>query len=126
MIDPKGLLTYCNAGHNPPLIYGASGLRRLDSGSMPVGFFEHAPYADETEQLQVNDVLIVYSDGVTEALDIEGQEFGEERLIGILKERHTEDATSILERVIEGVMSFSRGAAQYDDVTAMVVKFTGE
>ncbi len=126
MIDPKGLLTYCNAGHNPPLIYGTSGLRRLDSGSMPVGFFEHAPYADDTEQLQVNDVLIVYSDGVTEALDIEGQEFGEERLIGILKERHTEDATSILESVIEGVMNFSRGAAQYDDVTAMVVKFTGE
>jgi sigma-B regulation protein RsbU (phosphoserine phosphatase) len=126
VLTPDGRLTYCNAGHNPPLIYGASGLRRLDSGSMPVGFFEHAPYADDTEQLQVNDVLIVYSDGVTEALDIEGQEFGEERLIGILKERHAEDATSILESVIEGVMNFSRGAAQYDDVTAMVVKFTGE
>jgi sigma-B regulation protein RsbU (phosphoserine phosphatase) len=126
MLDQKGLLTYCNAGHNPPLLYGTGGLRRLDSGSMPVGFFEQAPYADETEQLQPGDVLVVYSDGVTEALDIEGQEFGEERLISILKDRHAEDATAILESVIDGVMSFSRGAAQYDDVTAMVVKFTGE
>jgi sigma-B regulation protein RsbU (phosphoserine phosphatase) len=71
------------------------------------------------------DVLIVYSDGVTEALDIEGQEFGEERLIAILKERHAQTATSILEGIVDGVRAFARGAAQYDDVTAMVVKFTG-
>jgi serine phosphatase RsbU (regulator of sigma subunit) len=125
VLNPAGVLTYCNAGHNPPLLYGPGGLRRLESGSMPVGFFEHAPYDDETEQMQTGDVLIVYSDGVTEALDIEGQEFGEERLIAILKERHTDHATVILEGIVEGVRTFARGAAQYDDVTAMVVKFTG-
>ena len=92
---------------------------------MPVGFFGHAPYADQTEQLQAGDVLIVYTDGVTEALDVEGQEFGEERLVSILTQRHAEEATAILDAIVDGVNTFARGAAQHDDVTAMVVKFTG-
>ena len=124
-LGTTGVLTYCNAGHNPPLLYGASGLRRLESGSMPVGFFSHAPYADQTEQMQPGDVLIVYTDGVTEALDVEGAEFGEERLVAILEQRHREDAGAILDAIVEGVKTFARGAAQHDDVTAMVVKFTG-
>jgi sigma-B regulation protein RsbU (phosphoserine phosphatase) len=124
-LDKGGVLTYCNAGHNPPLLYGASGLRRLESGSMPVGFFEHAPYADEKEQLHPGDALVVYSDGVTEALDVQGQEFGEERLVAILQEHHNEDAAAILDAIIEAVKTFARGAAQHDDVTAMAVKFTG-
>ena len=125
MLSPTGLLTFCNAGHNPPLIFGPGGLRRLESGSMPVGFFDSRRFTDATEQLQPGDVLVVYSDGVTEALDIDGQEFGEERLVAIAEERHTEDATAILERIIKAVQTSPRGAAQHDDVTAMVVKFTG-
>jgi phosphoserine phosphatase RsbU/P len=124
-LGTTGVLTYCNAGHNPPLLYGTKGLRRLESGSMPVGFFSHAPYADQTEQMQPGDVLIVYTDGVTEALDVEGAEFGEERLVAILEQRHREDAGAILDAIVEGVKTFARGAAQHDDVTAMVVKFTG-
>jgi serine phosphatase RsbU (regulator of sigma subunit) len=124
-LSPTGLLTYCNAGHNPPLLFGTAGLRRLESGSMPVGFFSHAPYADQTEQLQPGDVLIVYTDGVTEALDVQGQEFGEERLTDILKQRHSEDASTVLDEIVNAVQTFARGAAQHDDVTAMVVKFTG-
>ena len=92
---------------------------------MPVGFFSHAPYADQTEQLQPGDVLIVYTDGVTEALDVQGQEFGEERLTDILKQRHSEDASTVLDEIVNAVQTFARGAAQHDDVTAMVVKFTG-
>ncbi len=124
-LDHKGLLTYCNAGHNPPLLYGASGLRRLESGSMPVGFFEHAPYADQDEQLQPGDVLVVYSDGVTEALDVQGQEFGEERLVAILEQRHNDAAEAILDAIVDSVLTFSTGAPQHDDVTAMAVKYTG-
>jgi serine phosphatase RsbU (regulator of sigma subunit)/pSer/pThr/pTyr-binding forkhead associated (FHA) protein len=124
-LTSSGMLTYCNAGHNPPLIFGSAGLRRLESGSMPVGFFEHAPYSDSSEQLATGDVLIIYSDGVTEALDIQGHEFGEERLIAILQQRHREEAAAILDGIVEAVMAFSVGAAQHDDVTAMVVKYTG-
>jgi sigma-B regulation protein RsbU (phosphoserine phosphatase) len=62
---------------------------------------------------------------VTEALNTEGQEFGEERLAAITAQRHQEDAGVILQAIVEGVQAFARGAAQHDDVTAMVVKFTG-
>jgi phosphoserine phosphatase RsbU/P len=125
-LSPSGALTYCNAGHNPPLLFGAAdGLRRLESGSMPVGFFEHAPYGDTTVQLQPGDVLIVYSDGVTEALDTEGQEFGEERLVTILQEQHQAEAAVILDAIVDAVNSFAHGAVQHDDVTAMVVKYIG-
>ena len=125
MLSPTGLLTFCNAGHNPPIIYGRGGLRRLLSGSMPVGMFDFAQFQDATEQLQTGDVLIVYSDGVTEALDVDGQEFGEDRLAAIAEQRHGEDANAILTAIVDGVQTFARGAAQHDDVTAMVVKFTG-
>jgi len=92
---------------------------------MPVGMFDFAQYENATEQLEPGDVLVVYSDGVTEALNTEGQEFGEERLAAIAEQRHSEDASTILEAIVEGVQTFARGAAQHDDVTAMVVKFTG-
>jgi serine phosphatase RsbU (regulator of sigma subunit) len=124
-LTPTGQLNFCNAGHNPPLIYGGGGLRRLESGGMPVGMFDFAQWDDVTEQMQPGDVLIVYTDGVTEALNTEGQEFGEERLAAIAEQRHKEDAAAILQAIVQGVQTFARGAAQHDDVTAMVVKFTG-
>lgn len=124
-LTPDGLLTYCNAGHNPPLIYGPEGVRRLESGSMPVGMFDFAQYADATERLLAGEVLVVYSDGVTEALNVEGEEFGEDRLATIVTEQHGQDAPTILNAIVRGVQTFARGAAQHDDVTAMVVKYTG-
>ena len=124
-LTKSGLLTFCNAGHNPPLIYGPSGLRRLQSGSMPVGMFDFVQYHDATEQLASGEVLVVYSDGVTEALSVSGDEFGEERLEAIVCERSGDDAVTILNAIVGGVQTFARGAAQHDDVTAMVVKFTG-
>jgi serine phosphatase RsbU (regulator of sigma subunit)/pSer/pThr/pTyr-binding forkhead associated (FHA) protein len=124
MLTPGGLLTFCNAGHNPPLLFGGGRVRRLESGCMPVGMFDFAQYTDATEQLTTGDVLVVYSDGVTEALNVEGQEFGEERLAALLEKRYADDAEVILEAIVAEVQAFARGAAQHDDVTAMVVKFT--
>jgi serine phosphatase RsbU (regulator of sigma subunit)/pSer/pThr/pTyr-binding forkhead associated (FHA) protein len=120
-----GVLTYCNAGHNPPIVYGPGRLRRLATGSMPVGFFEHAPYEDVVEHLERGDVIVVFSDGVTEALDVQGQEFGEERLIALVKRHHESDAATILERIVQDVQTFAHGAAQHDDVTALVIKYAG-
>jgi serine phosphatase RsbU (regulator of sigma subunit)/pSer/pThr/pTyr-binding forkhead associated (FHA) protein len=124
-ITPGGLLTFCNAGHNPPLIFGGGGGRRLESGSMPVGMFDFAQYEDAREQMSAGEVLVVYSDGVTEALNIDGEEFGEDRLAAIVAERVRDDAGSILNAIVSSVQAFARGVAQHDDVTAMVVKFTG-
>jgi phosphoserine phosphatase RsbU/P len=124
-LTPTGLLMFCNAGHNPPLVYGSGGLRMLQSGGMPAGMFDFAQYENASEQLQPGDVVIVYTDGVTEALNTEGQEFGEERLATIAAERHKEDASAILQAIVQSVQTFARGAPQHDDVTAMVVKYTG-
>ena len=120
-----GKLTYCNAGHNPPISLGPKGVRRLESGGMPVGMFDFAQYKNTTDALSAGEVLVIYSDGVTEALNVDGDEFGEERLVELVSAHHADDAATILNAVVHGVQTFARGAAQHDDVTAMVVKFTG-
>ncbi len=68
-LTPDGLLTYCNAGHNPPIVVAPGGVRSLSSGSVPVGLFSSATYSDAETRLEKGDVLIIYSDGVTEALE---------------------------------------------------------
>jgi sigma-B regulation protein RsbU (phosphoserine phosphatase) len=124
-LTATGLLTYCNAGHNPPMLYGPGGLRRLDTSSVPVGFFEDAQYADVQEQMRQGDVLVIYSDGVTEALDVHGEEFGEDRLKAVLDQQRAAEATDILSAIVSAVQTFARGAAQHDDVTLLVVKYVG-
>src|SRR5688500_15466937 len=124
-LQPSGKLKFCNAGQNPPLIYGKDGLRRLESGGMPVGMFESAPYSGDETELKPGDTLVVYSDGVTEAHNVAGEEFGEARLVTVL-ERYTRGSSAIvLEQIINAVKEFAHGAEQYDDVTALVVKYTG-
>ena len=124
-LQSNGKLKFCNAGQNPPLIYGAGGLRRLESGGMPVGMFESAPYSGDQTELQPGDTLVVYSDGVTEAHNVAGEEFGEARLVTVLERYTRGSAAIVLEQIINAVKEFARGAEQYDDVTALVVKYTG-
>ncbi|HEX7280826.1 MAG TPA: SpoIIE family protein phosphatase [Vicinamibacterales bacterium] len=124
-LQPSGRLKFCNAGHNPPLIYGASGMRRIETGGMPVGMFETAPYSGDECELQPGDVFVSYSDGVTEAHNVSGEEFGEARLVTVLERYSRGSAAVILEQIINAVKEFAHGAEQYDDVTALVVKYNG-
>jgi sigma-B regulation protein RsbU (phosphoserine phosphatase) len=124
-LDATGKLRFSNAGHNPPLIFGADGLRRIESGGMPVGMFEFAPYSGDEVSLKPGDTLVIYSDGVTEAHNVAGEEFGEARLVEVLERYSRGSAAIILEQIINAVQEFALGAEQYDDVTALVVKYTG-
>jgi serine phosphatase RsbU (regulator of sigma subunit) len=124
-LDPNGTLKFCNAGHNPPLIYGADGLRRVESGGMPVGMFEFAPYSGDECTLKAGDTLVIYSDGVTEAHNVAGEEFGEARLVEVLERYSRGSAEIVLEQIVNAVKEFAHGAEQYDDVTVLVVKYTG-
>jgi len=124
-ITPEGRLTYCNAGHNPPLVVGRSGLRLLETGGPVVGLLEFAPYEQETVQLDPGDIIVVFSDGVSEALDAEGEEFGDERLQQVVRESQHEPAATLVDRLISAVREFTRGAPQSDDITAMVVRYLG-
>jgi serine phosphatase RsbU (regulator of sigma subunit) len=124
-LSADGKLMFCNAGHNPPLIYGADGLRRIETGGMPVGMFEMAPYSCDTITLKPGDTMVLYSDGVTEAHNVAGEEFGEARLVQVMERYTRGNADVVLEQIIDAVKEFAVGAEQYDDVTALVVKYTG-
>jgi len=120
---PDGRLQYCNAGHNPPLVVGPTDFRRLEVGGPIVGLFEAASYEEETITLNVGDWLIVYSDGVSEALSTAGEEYGEERILSCVRKNLEMEPQALLESLFADVRDFTRGAAQGDDITAMVLRF---
>jgi len=121
----NGEVVYCSAGHNPALVLGVDGLRRLEADGMPVGLFDFAPYSSSKLTLRAGDTMVLYSDGVTEAQSVDGSEFGEGRLVDVMKELQGKPAGEVLKRVIDAVMSFAHGAEQYDDVTALVIRYLG-
>lgn len=123
VLSPAGQLTYCNAGHNPPLLIGQNSVRRLEKGGLIVGLFEHATFEEETLQLELGDILVVFSDGVTEALNPAGEEYGEERLLNCINANRQADTAQLLDHVLADVRRFASGADQSDDVTAMVLRY---
>jgi serine phosphatase RsbU (regulator of sigma subunit) len=120
-----GEMVYCSAGHNPALVYGVDGLRRLEADGMPVGLFDFAPYSSSRLTLKPGDTIVMYSDGVTEAQSADGTEFGEGRLIDVVQQHHGEPAGALLQHIVDAVEAFAHGVEQYDDVTALVVRYLG-
>jgi phosphoserine phosphatase RsbU/P len=125
VLGPGGRLTYCNAGHNPPLLAGPSGIRRLETGGSILGLFAHTPFEDETLQLQPGDCLAVFSDGVSEALSLSGEEFGEERIVHCIEQHGAGGPRELLNELFARVREFTAGAPQSDDITALIVRYLG-
>lgn len=124
MLAPDGSLTYCNAGHNPPVVVSAQGeIRRLEVGGPPVGLFEFSPYEAGHVALAAGDSVVVFSDGVSEALNPSGDEFGDGRLIEVVQGFAEANPKSILDGLLTQVKAFQGSADQHDDVTALVVRF---
>ncbi len=124
-LTPDGALTYCNAGHNPPIVVGPTGVRSLLSGSVPVGLFASASYSDADTILEKGDVLIIYSDGVTEALNLAGEEFSDARLAEQAIQHREAPLGDLLQHIIAAVQTFALGAQQSDDVTVLVARYLG-
>lgn len=122
-LAPDGRLIYTNAGHNPPFLMGRDGVKRLETGGLILGLFPHATYEEETLQLEPGDLLVVFSDGVTEALDAAGEEFGEDRLLACLNAHRERPPAELLDSVLSAVRAFAVNAVQNDDVTALVLKY---
>jgi steroid delta-isomerase-like uncharacterized protein len=120
-----GQLTYSSGGHNPALIVGSGGVRRLERGGLILGAFYDASFEEETVWLDPGDVLVVFSDGITEALSPDGSEFGEERLIAAIRAGRELPPTRLLQQVLDSVREFIGGADQSDDLTALVLRYTG-
>ncbi len=121
-----GDLRFANAGHNPPILLRASGEAVMLEGGGPVlGIVPFASYGEATAHLNRGDVLVLYSDGVTEANNPNFDEFGEQRLIEVLARHRTEPAGAIVEAVTRAVTDFAAGAPQADDITLAIAKRVG-
>ncbi len=124
ILGPDGACTYVNAGHNPPLVLGRDGsMKELLSGGMVLGLFASAEYETGTVRLQPGDHLVLFTDGVVEALNTSGEEFGTGRLAALLGESARLEAPEILDRIHRAVVAFSAGAPQHDDITMMVLGY---
>ncbi len=125
MLAPDGTLTYCNAGHNAPLLVSATGIRRLETGGVVLGLFDTASFEQETLRLEPGDLIVLFSDGVTEAMNAEGEEFTDDRLIACANAHRGEAPQQVLDALLADVHAFCAGEAQNDDVTAVLVRYNG-
>src|SRR6266567_1974907 len=127
-LDPKsGALSFLNAGHNPPLIVHAAGtVEQLASGGLPLGIKRDAEYREGRTQLQYGDVLVIYSDGVTEAASPSGEEFGPTRLYEVVSRNVEASAAGIRDRIESALTKFAQGTRAGDDITLVIVKRQAE
>ena len=120
----KKSLTYVNAGHNPPLLFRetSSDLILLQAKGIALGVIEEVELEEVEIGLKSGDILVLYTDGVTEAINAACEEFGQERLMRVIKENRTLSAHDILEHIRAEVVAFAGEQPQFDDITLMVLK----
>jgi serine phosphatase RsbU (regulator of sigma subunit) len=119
-----GRLSYCNAGHESPIIVGRTH-RSLETGGVVLGLFDNAKYEVETVQLEPGDTIVVFSDGVSEARNAQDEELGRERLVAALAASPNLSSEGTLDTLLAAVRDFTAGAPQADDVTALVLRYRG-
>jgi sigma-B regulation protein RsbU (phosphoserine phosphatase) len=125
ILKNDGSLVYTNAGHNAPILVSRKGVRRLDTGGVVLGLFEAATFDEEQLRLEQGDLLLVFSDGVTEAMNEKDEEFGDEHLVDCVRASHGRDPQAVLEELIDKVREFCGEANQSDDITMMLVRYDG-
>jgi sigma-B regulation protein RsbU (phosphoserine phosphatase) len=120
-------LTYVNAGHNPPFLFrgGSKGeLKRLETGGMVVGLLKDSLYSQEILTLSPGDLLVAYTDGITETMTAGEEEWGDENLIATIQRCDNLSAREILEHIMDAADAFAAGAKQHDDMTITIVRVT--
>ena len=127
-LDPrKGSLEFLNAGHNPPLIVHAGGtMEQLAAGGLPLGIMADAEFREGRTHLRPGDVLVIYSDGVSEAVNPSGEEFGPTRLYEVVSRNLDASAGGIRDRIESALTKFCQGTPAADDITLVIVKRNAE
>jgi len=125
-----GEITFCNAGHNSPVVMKKNGIRFLSSGEetgkgMAIGIMEDAEYSDVSLVLDEGESLVLYTDGATEAFDLDNRMFGEERLIRCIEENSSRPSREIWDRIYQALSQFQAGREQFDDITVLFLKYLG-
>ena len=119
----KHTLTYCNAGHDNPFLFSGSGEpKRLGTGGLVLSIMEDFPYEEEVVALSPGDVVVVYSDGITEAVDPAQTQFGDRNIESVVAARRTLDAAGIIDGIVGAVREHAGSAPQADDMTIVVIK----
>ena len=121
--DPKTRMLECvNAGHNPPLVVRGEKVIRIEPAGPVVGMLPETQYSEERIQLEPGDVLLLYTDGISEAMTAKEEEWGEERMVEAARVAATHPAPRILQTIFDACDRFTAGAAQHDDMTLLVLK----
>jgi phosphoserine phosphatase RsbU/P len=119
----KGTMAYSNAGHNPPLLLNAAGTSRfIEKGEQPLGMFRETRYHEYYLDFEPGDVLVLYTDGATEASSPSGEEFGRERLAQAVKENYDKPAREMIASLQLAVLEWTDNAGANDDVTFFIIK----
>jgi serine phosphatase RsbU (regulator of sigma subunit) len=125
VLDPlSGTLAYSNAGHNPAYLLSrqaGGAVQDLPRTGMPLGVFDYATWEQGVVSLAPGDVLVLYTDGITEAQDRHGAFFGEERLLTMVQANQGRAAKDIADALLKEVHAFVGDAPRYDDITLLVV-----
>jgi sigma-B regulation protein RsbU (phosphoserine phosphatase) len=123
-LDPeKHELAFVNAGHNPPILARkGESIRELGITGIALGALEDTSYEEHVVELEAGDVLVLYTDGVTEAVNNRDEQFGVDRLKDTIKSSGDSDARSTLERIVREVTTFAGDTPQHDDITLMVLR----
>jgi len=137
VLDTKAkTVTYCNAGHNPPIVLrkDKAEFEFLEAGGIPLGMFSSQKYTDGAIQLGKGDLVVLYTDGVTEAMNSSDEFFGDEKLQSIIKRRSSfrsssyevayrdHSASELLDEIRNQVDSFIGDASRFDDMTLVIIK----
>jgi serine phosphatase RsbU (regulator of sigma subunit) len=125
ILDEMGTLEYINAGHPSPILIRQNGSAEeaFTEGSFPVGLVPEAEYCTATVKLEPGDTLVLFSDGVTEAMDPKEEFFGIPRLVQLLTGHNDTPLDEMQKLLLEAVENFSRGASQADDLTLLLVRY---
>jgi sigma-B regulation protein RsbU (phosphoserine phosphatase) len=112
----KNQITFTNAGHNPPFLFRSNGdIEELSGGGIVLGYLANQNYIQKTIPFNRGDILLTYTDGITEALNIEGEEFGEERLKQVVKENTDLNCLELKDKILEKVDNHTKSDLISDD-----------
>jgi len=114
---------FSNAGHeNPYLWSGKTGARRLTTGGIPLGMLPEFGFEEESISLDEDSTLVVYSDGVSEAMNAEEEQFGDDRIASVLEQHKHASASEIIDQLVAAVKKYAAGHPQSDDITVVVMR----
>jgi sigma-B regulation protein RsbU (phosphoserine phosphatase) len=120
----SGCLLYSSAGHNPPFLLRNGTIKQLELGGTPLALFDDAEYELHEINLVAHDTVVMYTDGITEAMNDQWEQFGTERLEAVVKQHSKASPEELTEHILEAIRQFTLGASQSDDSTLLILRRT--